>query len=162
MAFQALAAASFGTSLLSNYSQLQSTLDQADSLVYQASRFDYKAERSKLAAESARTQTKLNNTILQENYNETQANQAVKFAMQGRTGATVANIIKQDQQNLNWDKKFMELSGIIEATNYELDAIGYKKDAAQSKQGAAEKVKSGYRNQAIGLLSSGLKSAQLF
>ena len=152
---------SFGSSVLSNYMQLQSDLDQSDALDYQASRYTFKAERSKLAAEAATIQTKLNNTILQEQFNETQALQATQFAMQGRSGATIANIIRQDQENLNWDKEFMELSGIIEKSNLELDATGYRIDAAESKKAAATGRTSAYKKQAIGLLGAGLKAATI-
>ena len=161
MAYQALAALSFGTNVLSNYMQLQSQLDQSDALEFKASRYKFKAKRSRLAAQAATTQTKLNNTILQEEFNTTQANQAVMFAMQGRSGTTVANIISQDQENLNWDKQFMELSGIMESTSLELDAVGYDMDAAQSKIAAARTKKSGYMGSAIGLLSGGTSAAQI-
>lgn len=160
-AWGGMSAVSFGTGLLSNYMQLQAQLDQSDALEFQASRYKFKAKRSKLAAEAAVTQTKLNNTILQEQFNETQSLQAVKFAMQGRTGATIENIISQDQENLNWDKQFMELSGIIEKTNLQLDAAGYEMDAAQAGMAAARGRTSAYKQQAVGLLSSGAKLATL-
>lgn len=153
--------ASFATGVASNYMQLQSSLEESNALQFQASRYKFKAKRSRLAAEAATTQTKLNNVILQEQYNETQALQAVQFAMQGRSGATVANIIAQDQENLNWDKQFMELSGIIQATDYELEAIGYDMDAAGAKSAAAKKVQSGYKQAAVGLLSSAVKAATI-
>ena len=156
-----MAVASFSTSVASNYMQLQSSLDQSDALEIQASRYKFKASRSKLAAESARTQTKLNNTIMQEQFNETQSLQAVQFAMQGRSGATVANIIAQDQEQLNWDKEFMRLSGIIEATGYELDAQGYLQDAAAQEIAASETTRGGYRSAGIGLLNSGFSAASL-
>ena len=160
-AWGGIAGASIKTDILSNYMQLKASEAQASSLQYQASRYKFKAERSMLAAESAKIQTKLNNTILQERFNETQALQTVQFAMQGRSGATVANIIKQDQENLNWDKQFMELSGIIEKTNLELDATGYRMDAAQAVIASANTIKSGYRQQAVGLLSAGVSAAKL-
>jgi len=153
--------ASFASGVFENYMQLQASKAKAQSLEYQAGRYKYKAERSRMAAESAKTQTKLNNTILQEQYNETQSLQAVKFAMQGRTGATVENIIKQDQENLNWDKAFMELSGIIESTSLELDATGYEMDAAQASMASARTTKSGYRQATVGLLSTAAKSATI-
>lgn len=153
--------ASFGTSILSNYMQLQSELDQSDALDHQAGRYLFKAERSMLAAEAATTQTKLNNTLLQERFNETQALQATQFAMQGRSGATVANIIRQDQENLNWDQEFMELSGIMERTNIELDATGYRMDAAESKRGAAIGRQAAYKGAAVGLLGAGVKAATI-
>ena len=153
--------ASFGTSILSNYMQLQSDLDQSDALDHQAGRYKFKAQRSMLAAEAATTQTKLNNTILQEQFNETQALQATQFAMQGRSGATVANIIRQDQENLNWDKQFMELSGIIEKTNLELDATGYRMDAAESSKAAATSRQGAYKSAAVGLLGAATKAATI-
>ena len=161
MAYQALAAASFGTSVLSNYMQLQSAEDQSDALESQANRYRFKAQRSKLAAESARIQTDLNNTILMEKFNETQSLQAVEFAMQGRSGATIANIIAQDQESLNWDKQFMELSGIIEATGHELQAQGFIQDAAATDMAAAKKISSAYTKNALGLLQSGASLAQI-
>lgn len=159
--YAAVGALSFGTSVLSNYMQLSSAMDQSDALEFQASRYRFKAKRSRLAAEAATTQTKLNNTILQEQFNETQSLQAVQFAMQGRSGATVANIIRQDQENLNWDKEFMELSGIIQRTNIELDAVGYGMDAAQSDIAAARGRKGAYKDAAVGLLQSGLSAATI-
>jgi len=161
MAYQAVAAAAFGTGILSNYMQLQSNLDQSDALEFKASRYKFKAQRSRLAAEAATTQTKLNNTILMEEFNETQSLQAVQFAMQGRTGATVANIIAQDQENLNWDKEFMELSGIIKRTNLELDAAGYEMDAAQADMAAAKRKRGAYKMGGIGLLQAGTSAAQI-
>lgn len=160
-AWSGLAGASLFSSMAGNYSQLQSDLDMSKSLEYQATRYSQRADRSRLAAQAARSQTKLNNTILQEQYNETQANQAVMFAMQGRTGGTVANIIKQDTENLNWDKKFMELSGIMEATNLELDATGYDIDATSTRSAAAQGIRSAYNKSAMGLLSSVADTAKI-
>lgn len=154
-------ALSFGTNILSNYMQLSSALDQSDALEFKASRYRFKAKRSRLAAEAATTQTKLNNTILMEQFNETQALQTVQFSMQGRSGATVANIIRQDQERLNWDREFMELSGIMQRTNLELEAVGYEMDAAQSDIAAAKGVKSAYKQAAVGLLQSGAKASKL-
>jgi len=156
-----MAVASFATGVASNYMQLQGDLDKSKALEYEADRYRFKAERSRMAADAARTQTKLNNTILQENYNETQANDAVKYAMQGRSGATIANIIRQDEENLNWDKRFMELSGTIEATNLELESAGYEMDAASTDVAAAKGVQSAYKKSALGLLSSVTKTAKI-
>jgi len=161
MAFQGIAALSLGTNVLSNYYQLQSQLDQSDALEFKASRYKFKAQRSRMAAEAATNQTKLNNTILQEEFNQTQANQAVMFAMQGRSGATVANIISQDQENLNWDRQFMELSGIMESTSLELDAVGYEMDAAQATMAAARTKKGGFRGAGLGLLGGATSAAQI-
>lgn len=161
MAYPLIAGISLASSVAGNYMQLEADLDQSKALEYEASRYEFKAEKSRLAAESARTQTKLNNTILQEQYNETQANQAVQFAMQGRTGATVANIIRQDQENLNWDKAFMELSGIMEATSLEMDATGYDINAASTRIAAAKGVEGAYRKAAVGLLSSVADTAKI-
>ena len=160
-AWAGVAGASITTDIFSNYMQLQASKAKAQSLEYQAGRYKYKAERSRMAAESAKIQTKLNNTILQEQFNETQSLQTAKFAMQGRTGATVANIIRQDQENLNWDKQFMALSGIIESTSLELDATGYEMDAAQASMASARTIKSGYRQATVGLLSTAAKTATI-
>lgn len=157
----ALGVASFGTNILSNYMQLQGQLDKSEALEFQAGRYKFKAQRSRLAAESARIQTRLNSTLMQEKYNETQSLQAVQFAMQGRSGATVANIIRQDQENLNWDKKFMELSGIIQATDLELEATGYDIDAASTRIAAARGVQDAYSGAAVGLLQSATSAAKL-
>lgn len=161
MAYQVLAAASFGANIASNYAQLQASTAQAEGLEYQASRYRFKAERSRIAADSARIQTNLNNTILQEKFNETQALQATQFAMQGRSGATIANIISQDQENLNWDKEFMKLSGTIQATDLELDALGYEQDASQSDIAAIKTRRAGRSAATLGLLTGGISASQL-
>jgi len=158
-AYAGVAAFSFGTSVLSNYMQINAAEDKADALEYSASRYRFKAERSQLAAESARTQTLLNNTLLLEEFNNTQALQAVQFTAQGRTGATVANIIRQDQENLNWDREFMKSSGEIEALNLELDAQGYMQDAAATDMAAAKSVRTAYKQGAIGLLGAATTAA---
>ena len=137
--------AGIATGMLSNYMQLDAAKDQAASYLY-------KADRAKIAGEAALTQSKYNNLILQERFNETQAYQAVAFAMQGRSGATIANIISRDQENLNWDKKFMELSGIITKAGHDIDSAGMRK-------ASAETITTGYKQAAVGLLSTAAKTA---
>ena len=45
-------AVSFGTSILSNYMQLQSKLDQSEALEFRADRYKFKEKRARLAAEA--------------------------------------------------------------------------------------------------------------
>ena len=129
-----------GAGIAGTYLQLEAQKAEADS-------YKFSAQRSKIAGQAALTQSKLNNMLLQERFNETQAMQNVAFAVQGRSGATIANIISRDQENLNWDKKFMELSGIISKAGHDIDAAGQEIAAAQA-------IKSGYQQAAVGLLST--------
>ena len=133
------------TDIAGTYLQLQAKKAEADS-------YKFSAQRSRMAGQAALTQSKLNNVLLQERFNETQAMQNVAFAVQGRSGATIANIISRDQENLNWDKKFMELSGIISKAGHDIDAAGQEIAASQA-------IKSGYQQAAVGLLSTVAKAA---
>lgn len=139
--------AGIGTDLLSGYMQLQSAEQEANA-------YKFKADRIQLAGQFAKMQADYNNVLLQKRFNETQAVQNVMFAVQGRTGGTVANIARQDAENLAWDMEFMKQSGIIEQAGYEMDA-------AQSRIAAVETMQSARKAQAIGLLSTGLKAATM-
>jgi hypothetical protein len=129
------------------YQQLESKKAEAEA-------YKFNAQRSRMAGQAALTQSKLNNAVLQERFNETQALQNVAFAVQGRSGATIANIISQDQENLNWDKKFMELSGVISKAGYDIDAAGQEIAASQA-------IKSGYQQAAVGMLEAASSMAKV-
>ena len=146
-AFLIPAIAGAASSAMASHMQIGAAEDQADS-------YKFKAERAKMAGEFAMTQTKLNNANLMAQYNETQANAVLMGAIQGRSGATLANIAAQDAENLAWDMEFMELSGIVQKAGYDIDAAGYR-------QAGAEGIQSAYKKSAVGLLGSATKFAKV-
>ena len=70
----------------------------------------------KVAAQQSLNVAKLNNLKLQKSYNDTASTQATMFATQGRSFASgsIQNILRQDQENLEWDKAYMTLTGEYE------------------------------------------------
>ena len=112
---------------------------------------EFKAQSLEMSAELATFQAKMNNLSLTKRYNDTQATNAVMAAAQGRTsGGSVAAIAKQDIENLEWDKKFMELSG-------QFASQGYIKDAAETRAAGIRGSQIASQSAKVGLLSSAVQ-----
>jgi len=139
--------AGLGVAGLEGYYNIQAAEASAD-----ASR--YSAERLRTAGEAAVREAKLNNARLHESYNDTQANNMLVQSVQGRSGATLENLAKQAADDLAWDQKFMELSGIVTKAGYDMDAAAQDIAAAQS-------VRTGYQQAGLGMLGAGVTMGRL-
>ncbi len=147
MSYLATAGAASLAGALGGYMSIKAGESQEDS-------YQWKAHRATVAGQRATLEAKLNNTRLQESFNDTQANQVLMGAIQGRSGQTLANIAANDAENLAWDQEFMTLNGII------TDA-GARMDAAGSKIAAAESLRSGYESAAMGMLNTATSFAKV-
>jgi len=117
------------SSAASSYQTYQSGIASAGA-------YGVQAQQSQRAAEWAIDQAKLNNTKLIRLYNETTANQAVQFAVQGRSfsGGSIQNILSTDEENLQWDLDFNMREAEKQAKAFREDAQGYLRagDSAKS------------------------------
>jgi len=103
----------------------------------QVQSYGYKVQEKarKLQADQAISQAKLNNLRLTQKYNDTMASQAVLFASQGRSfsSGSIQNILREDFARLDWDRKYLELSGEYGKAGITADAIGYGAAAKASQ-----------------------------
>ena len=81
-----------------------------------------RADRIEVNAELARFNAEMNNLQLDKRYNENAANQMVQQGAGAASGRSLTQIRGQDKEDLNWDKRFMSMSGEYSALGYEMDA----------------------------------------
>ena len=79
----------------------------------------------------AKSIAKLNNLKLQKSYNDTVSNQALLFSTQGRSfsSGSIRNIMREDQERLNWDKEYMKLSQEYQGAGILSDVQGFESAA---------------------------------
>ena len=115
----------------------------------------YKATQLEQSADLARFSAELNNTKLQESYNDTAAQQMVIAAVQGRTtSGSVSAIRENDKENLDWDKRYITASG-------EYQASGYERDAAEMRIAAITGASIDKAAAGVGLLNSAVNIGKL-
>jgi len=151
--------AGFGAAgVASDMMQYQNTVDQyehqSNALLDKAQNYRFQANRIELAAQGAQVQTELNVLNMQQEFNNTQEQQMVKLAIQGRSGGSINAIVRNDQENLAWDKEMMELSGMIKQQNYGLDIASLNVDEARTKRSAAETKLQGFNEAPMALLNT--------
>jgi hypothetical protein len=108
-----------------------------------AASYGYKSQaiRAAQAGKQAKTDSKLSALRMSQRYNEVAANQAAVFSSQGRsfTSGSIQNMIRVDQENLQWDLDYNKLAGDIGALGVEADVQGYESAARQAQSGALSK-----------------------
>ena len=84
-----------------------------------------KTRALKVQAQQARNAAKMVSLSLKEKYNNVASNQAITFAAQGRSTASgsVQNLMRADQERLQWDLDYAEASGDYQAAGIEAEAI---------------------------------------
>ncbi len=81
-----------------------------------------RANRMEQSADEARFQAEMNNLQLDKRFNENAANQVVMQAAGVTSARSLSFIQQEDQEDLDWDKRFMTMSGEYQALGYEQDA----------------------------------------
>ena len=81
-----------------------------------------RADRMKQSADQARFTAEMNNLQLDKRFNENAANQVVMQAAGQTSARSLSYIQEADSQDLDWDKRFMTMSGEYQALGYEQDA----------------------------------------
>jgi len=116
----------------------------------QASSKEAQARVRKAQAKRAISSAKLTNLKLRSRYNDITSNQAVTFAASGRNLASgsIQNILRQDQERLNWDLDFTELAGKASAAGIEAGAAGIEADV-QGFELAAKAAESGAKTRGL-------------
>ena len=99
--------------------------------------FEMQASARRAQAQQAISAAKLTSLKLMRRYNEITSNQAVMFASSGRSLASgsIQNILREDQERLNWDLDYTKLSGEAGAAGINADAMGFEL-AAKSAESA--------------------------
>ena len=100
--------------------------------------FEMQASARKAQAKRAISAAKLTNLKLRSRYNDITSNQAVTFAASGRSlsSGSIQNILREDQERLNWDLDFTELAGQAGAAGVEADVQGFEMAAKAAESGA--------------------------
>jgi hypothetical protein len=103
--------------------------------------FEVEAASRRVQAKQAVSAARLTNLKLNRRYNEITSNQAVTFAAQGRSFASgsIQNILREDQERLNWDLDFNELSGQAGKLGLEAEAKGFEAASMAAGKGAFTK-----------------------
>lgn len=103
--------------------------------------FEMQAAARKAQAQQAVSAAKLTNLKLRRRYNDITSNQAVTFAASGRSLASgsIQNILREDQERLNWDLDFTELAGQAGKAGIEADIPGFEAAAKIAESGAKTK-----------------------
>ncbi len=122
----------------------------------QAIGLEMQASARKAQASQYVSQAKMTNLRLKQGYNEMASNQAIMFAAQGRSfsGGSVQNLMRADQEKLQWDIDYSKLSGEIGKIGVETDAAGFKAAASSAKQ-------AGYQTGLLKLADTATKYASI-
>lgn len=81
-----------------------------------------RADRLKVSAQEAKLQAQINNLQLDKRFNDNASNQVVMQASGATSERNLMYIQAQDQEDLNWDKRFMTMAGDYKAAGYDMDA----------------------------------------
>jgi len=97
--------------------------------------YEVQAATRKVQAQQAVSAAKMTNLRLTQDYNDMAALNAVIGAASGRSfsSGTVQNIMRADQEKLNWDLEYSTLTGKIGKIGMEAEAIGYRSAAEQKR-----------------------------
>lgn len=103
--------------------------------------FQMQAAARRAQASKAISAAKLTSLRLKERYNEIGSNNAVMFAAQGRSfsSGSIQNIMRKDQEKLQWDLDYTELAGAAGQSAALADAEGFETAGKLAKQGAVTK-----------------------
>lgn len=113
--------------------------------------YEAQAYAKKAQAKQAESEAKLTILRLTQNYNDMAAKNAVMMASSGRSfgSPTVLNMRRADQEKLQWDIDFTELSGEIGKSSGVQEALGYESAADMAKFGGITKgILSGFETYA--------------
>jgi len=100
--------------------------------------YQMQAAARRSQAGQAVSAAKLTSLKLKERYNEVASSQAVMFAAKGKSfsGGSVQNIMRVDQEKLQWDLDYTELAGEAGTSAALADAEGFETSASLARQGA--------------------------
>jgi len=103
--------------------------------------YEMQAATRKAQAQQAVSAAKMTNLRLTQDYNDMASLNAVIGAASGRSfsSGTVQNIMRADQEKLNWDIEYSTLTGRIGKIGMEAEAIGYKSAAKQQRLAGIQK-----------------------
>ncbi len=145
-----LALEAYQNELNANILDFSANLTGVTATSYRAYQYDQEAKSYDLNVQSAKNSGDMISLKLQETYNKTQEQQLLQMMMQGRTGASIDNILRVQDENLNWDLAYNELQ-----TQGKLNKVEQAKIQAQgNKNQAIIGAVSGLGSSALGLMSS--------
>lgn len=103
--------------------------------------YQMKAAARRAQAQEAVSTAKFTSLKLKERYNEIGSSQAVMFSAQGRSlsSGSIQNILRVDQEKLQWDLDYTELAGEAGLSAAMADAEGFGVAAKLAKQGGVTK-----------------------
>ena len=103
--------------------------------------YQMQAAARRAQAGQAVSAAKFTSLKLKERYNEVGSNQAVMFAAQGRSlsSKSIQNIMRVDQEKLQWDLDYTELAGEAGSSAALADAEGFERAGKLAAKGGLSK-----------------------
>jgi cystathionine beta-lyase/cystathionine gamma-synthase len=108
--------------------------------------YETKARTSELQGKQAKLEANYRGMKMKQSYNDIMASNAVMAASSGRSAssATVQNLNRANQERLNWDLDYNEISGALSQMSKEIEASSYRGAAKTAeKMGKAEALGQG-------------------